>query len=198
MKHVSLLFFGLLSLLMHMEAYAVVGDCPLGNGMKVVKTNKWSIQYAGEEIAVIPPSELDSIFGGKPANLKCDDIYYSFDTVAFVVGHQHDLFLAYGLLRNDKNEVIGISKLHYYPHDAMMGVSNTSAWSTSTYYLTYGRERNYHATLCWNSALSKNPNHTWLHNADHHNGGDCVSDAKWPFSYSNTGEEYSPCCTAKR
>lgn len=93
-------------------------SCPVNDRkFELIKgSDEYLLLYYNTVVAFIGRAELNDLYGGKPADVSCDDVFSSPDVIGFVAGWDHDLLIAYGITRDISGQAVSLNKLGWAPH----------------------------------------------------------------------------------
>ena len=142
-----------------------LAECRLSTGFKVIKSASiWQITYNGHKVLDI--DEIEDIFGGKTVPTGCapDDHLIIRDAFVFRLGHSRDLVQAFGIIRGDNNQAIGLQRLIFYPRDGRIKLHSLN--EPNQFGTQFGRKGDLRYRWCFNPH-GKN---LW-HRSGNHRGG---------------------------
>lgn len=179
-------FTGLLGLVLVLSAqdrlptpHATSATCTAREFQIFTSPERWIIRFEGKVVVEIGEKELLDIWGGKSefvrrSSAHCGDLlnppgsdYFGFRNL----GANSDLLMLFGVNRDSAGKPIALSRLNFYEHDGTMTVR---VEGTTDVVVTYGRDKNRNARLCWRPKESNE----WFHNANMRDSfppGPCVN-----------------------
>src|SRR5690606_15034536 len=102
----------------------------------------------------------NATYGGKEPDLSCELVHSTNDMIAWVLGHQKDLLIAFGIIR-EGGEVTAVQRLIWFPHDGRF--NPIRLMPNHEILVRYGRKNDLNTRICWNPTSTR----TWAFSGNH-------------------------------
>lgn len=141
------------------------------DGFSVDKSEgAFRLNYRGVAVYEVSGNTLKHpVYGGRTVDTSCDLVKSSGEMITWVVGHQRDLLIAFGMVR-ENGRVVGVNRLIWFPHDGSF--QSFEVRPNHEVLIKHGRKGDLHSRICWNSS----------------------NDARWRFSFRRGGSSIPDAC----